>query len=108
MIGKRKKASLAAEPTAATEIGASAEASASAPLIPAYVVATSYLPADALKALADLSRHELIVGPVAPDERSWSARRNGRIRVAAVDAHFGANSAAGVVACATAARLWCK
>jgi DNA-binding transcriptional LysR family regulator len=45
----------------------------------------------------------LIAGPVAPGERSWSARRNGRIRVAAVDAHFGANSAAGVVACATAA-----
>ena len=68
-----------------------------------FVAAPSYLARrDAPKTLADLSRHDLIVGPVSPGEQSWSARRDGRIEVVAVDARIRATSAAGVVACAAA------
>ncbi len=68
-----------------------------------FVAAPSYLARrDTPKTLADLSRHDLIVGPVSPGEQSWSARRNGRIEVAAVEARVRASSAAGVVACAAA------
>jgi len=68
-----------------------------------FVAAPSYLARrDPPKTLADLSRHDLIVGPVSLGEQTWSARRNGRIEVAAVEARVRATSAAGVVACAAA------
>ncbi len=68
-----------------------------------FVAAPSYLARrDTPKTFADLSRHDLIVGPVSPGEQSWSARRDGRIEVVAVDARVRATSAAGVVASAAA------
>jgi DNA-binding transcriptional LysR family regulator len=68
-----------------------------------FVAAPSYLARRAPpKSLADLSQHDLIVGPLSPGEQSWTARRNGDVEATAVEARVRARSAAGVVACASA------
>jgi DNA-binding transcriptional LysR family regulator len=68
-----------------------------------FVAAPSYLARrGAPTAFADLSRHDLITGPLAPGEQKWSARYNGQIEVIAIEARVRASSAAGVIACVTA------
>ncbi|HZZ62881.1 MAG TPA: LysR family transcriptional regulator [Roseiarcus sp.] len=68
-----------------------------------FVAAPSYLTRrGAPKSVADLAQHDLIGGPGAPGERSWTARRNGQPEVAPVEPRIHARSAAGVVACASA------
>jgi DNA-binding transcriptional LysR family regulator len=68
-----------------------------------FVAAPSYLARrPAPKTLADLARHELIAGPLAPGERTWSARRNDRSEAVSVEPRIRASAVAGVIASASA------
>lgn len=68
-----------------------------------FVAAPSYLARRSPpKTLADLSQHDVIVGPLAPGERSWSATRNGRAEVVSFEPRVRAGAVAGVIASAAA------
>ena len=52
------------------------------------------------KTLADLVKHDLIVGPAIPGERTWTARRGGATETVAVDPRIRTSSAMGIAASA--------
>jgi len=68
-----------------------------------FVAAPSYLARrGAPMKLADLTRHDLISGPMGAGDETWVARRDGRIERQDVSPRIRTRSATGVVACAAA------
>jgi DNA-binding transcriptional LysR family regulator len=68
-----------------------------------FIAAPSYLALrGAPLSLADLARHDVIIGPADSGDDTWVARRNGRIERQIVSPRVRSRSATGVVACVTA------
>jgi DNA-binding transcriptional LysR family regulator len=67
-----------------------------------FVAAPAYVARHGLpERPADLERHRIVAGPVAPHSRSWKFERDGKTVVVEVQPHVSVNDTAGALAAAT-------